>query len=298
LVPAALGTDTGGSVRNPAAMCGIVGLKTSVGLIGRGGLLPLATSFDSVGPMTRSVEDAAILLAALQGRDADDPATFGITPADPLRHLGDGVAGLRLQIPAERDLVAVEDEVLRLFKATVDELATLGAAITQKPMPCQPEEYMAMTGDLMAAESWHHLHRYVEPEDSVVHPVIRNRILHGRTIDGTRYQELVAMRRNAQIDFHRYLADADAFLTPTAPILPRPLAEIDEAKTPLGTFTRMVNLMDMAALSVPVGLVGHLPVALQIVVRRFQDPLALRIGRALELHRGGLFVPPGGYAEP
>lgn len=298
LVPAALGTDTGGSVRNPAAMCGIVGLKTSVGLIGRGGLLPLAASFDSVGPMTRSVEDAAILLAALQGQDADDPATFGIMPADPLRHLGDGVAGLRLRIPAARDLTAVEDDVLRLFKATIDELATLGAEITQKPMPRRPEEYMAVTGDLMAAESWHYLHRYVAPEDSVVHPIIRNRILHGKTIDGAHYQELVAMRRCAQIDFHRYLADADAFLTPTAPILPRPLAEIDEGKTPLGTFTRMVNLMDMAALSVPAGLVDRLPVALQIVVRRFQDPLALRIGRALELRRGGLFVPPAGYAEP
>ena len=83
--------------------------------------------------------------------------------------------------------------------------------------------------------------------------------------------------------------------TETAP----PLAGLDESKTTLGTFSRMVNLMDMAALSVPAGLVEGLPTGLQIVVRRFQDPLALRIGRALEVRRGGsLFTPPQGFAEP
>ena len=157
---------------------------------------------------------------------------------------------------------------------------------------------MAITGDLMAAECWHHLRGYVEGEDSIVHPIIRARILHGRTIDAARYQELLALRRTAQIEFYRYLAGADAFLTPTAPILAPPLTEIDEGKTPLGTFTRLVNLMDMAALSVPVGFVSHLPAALQIIVSRFQDALALRIGHALEIKRGGLFQPPPGYVEP
>jgi len=298
LVPAALGTDTGGSVRNPAAMCGIIGLKTSVGLIGRGGLLPLALSFDSVGPMTRSVADAAMLFAALQGSDADDPATFGVPLADPLRQLDAGVKGLRLRIPGTRDLTAVAPEVLRLFKASVDELAALGAEITEQPMPRRPEDYMTLTGDLMAAECWHRLRSYVEVADSVVHPVIRARIMHGKTIDGARYQELLETRRSTQIEFHHYLADADAFLTPTAPIVAPPLTEIDETKTPLGTFTRFVNLMDMAALSVPVGLIGGLPAALQISVPRFQDSRALRIGRALEMHRGGLFQPPPGYAVP
>jgi aspartyl-tRNA(Asn)/glutamyl-tRNA(Gln) amidotransferase subunit A len=298
LVPVALGTDTGGSVRNPAAMCGVVGLKTSVGLVGRGGLLPLATSFDSIGLLARSVEDAALLLSVLRGVDPDDPATFGITAPDPLRNLGDGVAGLHLRVPGERDLEAVEGGVLRLFRAALQQLSALGAEIEEKAMPRRPEEYMATTGDLMAAEAWQNLRDYVEPEASVVHPVIRARILKGRTIDAARFQELLAMRRTAQIEFHRYLEGADALLTPTAPIFAPPLAEIDETKTPLGTFTRMVNLMDMAALSVPVGLVGSLPAALQIVVRRFDDALALRIGRALEVERGGLFEPPAGYEEP
>jgi aspartyl-tRNA(Asn)/glutamyl-tRNA(Gln) amidotransferase subunit A len=94
LVPVALGTDTGGSVHSPSALCGIVGMKTSLGLVGRGGVQPLALVFDTVGPMTRSVEDAALIQAALQGEDADDPSTFGVPRADPLADLDKGVAGL------------------------------------------------------------------------------------------------------------------------------------------------------------------------------------------------------------
>ncbi|RWA79120.1 MAG: amidase [Mesorhizobium sp.] len=298
LVPVALGTDTGGSVRNPASMCGVVGLKTSVGLVGRGGLLPLAASFDSVGPLVRSVEDAALLLSLLQGPDPSDPATFGVSAPDPLQTLEHGIKGLRLRIPSERDLGSVQDGVLTIFRATVRQLAGLGAEIEEKAMPRSPEEYMATTGDLMAAEAWHHLREYVESETSVVHPVIRARILRGREIDGARYQELLGLGRDLQAEFLRYLEGAHALLTPTAPILAPPLAEIDEAKTPLGTFTRLVNLMDMAALSVPAGLVAGLPAALQIVVRHFDDAVALRIGRALEVARGGLFEPPQGYGQP
>ncbi len=298
LVPAALGTDTGGSVRNPAGMCGVVGLKTTVGRVGRGGLLALATSFDSVGPLVRSVEDAALLFEALSGRDPDDPATFGVPPVR-LETLEQGVAGLTLRIPSAADLASVQPAVLERFRAALADLEALGAVIEERPMPSAPEAYMALTGELMAAEAWHNLGRYVEPADSVVHPDIRARVLRGREVDAARYQQLVEERRAAQIAFARYLDGAVAFLTPTSPILPPPLAEIDETKTPLGTFTRFVNLMDAAALSVPVGLAeGGLPASLQIVVPRFEEATALRIGRALEHKRGGLFQPPAGYDTP
>lgn len=294
-VPAALGTDTGGSVRNPSSMCGTVGLKTSHGLIGRGGLLPLATSLDTVGPLVRSVEDAALLLAVLQGRDPDDPATFGVKPADPLAGLDDGVSGLRLLVPSPRDLQSVEPAVLRDFRNAVADLEALGAAIDEKAMPRPPEAYMAHAGAIMAAEAWHNLRHHVDDPESVVDPVIRGRVSKGRDIDVTAYLDLMEKRRAVQSEFDQYLDGADALLTPTAPITAPPIEGIDEDITPLGTFTRFVNLMDIAALSVPVGLVDDLPTALQIVVRRFDDPLALRIGRALERHRGGLFMPPAGF---
>lgn len=297
LVPAALGTDTGGSVRNPAAMCGTVGLKTSVGLLGRGGLLPLATSFDSIGPLVRSVEDAAMLLAVMQGHDPDDPATFGIRGSNPLHGLDDGVAGLRLRVPSSEDLASVDAGVLKRFRAALDDLRALGAVVDEKSMPRAPETYMAHTGRMMAAEAWHNLSRHIEAPGSVVHPVIRERVSRGREIDVGAYLDLVAERRLMQAEFDRYLAGADALLTPTAPVTAPPIEGIDERITPLGTFTRLVNLMDMAALSVPAGPVEGLPAALQIVVRRFDEARVLGIGRALERHRGGLFDLPAGYED-
>lgn len=294
LVPAALGTDTGGSVRNPAAMCGVIGLKTSHGLVGRSGLLPLAASLDTIGPLARSVEDAALLLAILAGRDAGDPATFGASAPDPLAMLEKGVAGMHLRTPSPRDLESVQPAVLECFRAAVSELHSLGAEIEEKEMPRPPEGYKAIAGDIMAAEAWHHLGRYVEDDASVVHQVIRNRVLRGRGLADS-YLQLMADRRAAQIEFDSYLAGADAFLTPTSPIVAPPLTEVDEAQMPLGTFTRFVNMLDMAALSVPVGLIDGLPAALQIMVRRFEDATALRIGRALEMKRGTLFEPPPGF---
>jgi aspartyl-tRNA(Asn)/glutamyl-tRNA(Gln) amidotransferase subunit A len=299
LVPMALGTDTTGSIRNPSGMCGVVGLKTTAGLVGRGGLLPLATTFDSIGPLARSVEDAALVLAAIEGEDAADPATYGLALTRALEGLDRGVAGLRFRIPDATDLSSVMPGVLERFRATIADLEALGASIEERPMPEPPETYMVHAGDILAAEAWHHLGRHIEKPDSVVDPAIRARVVKGKEIDGARYQELIAMRRARQIEFMRYMEGADAFLTPTSPITAPALANLDESKTTLGTFSRMVNLMDMAALSVPVGLVEGLPSGLQIVVRRFQDPLALRIGRALEVRRGGsLFEAPEGFSQP
>jgi aspartyl-tRNA(Asn)/glutamyl-tRNA(Gln) amidotransferase subunit A len=202
------------------------------------------------------------------------------------------------RVPAEIDLAMVTPRVLDRFRAALADLEALGATIDPMPMPRPPQAYVTHAGDIMGAEAWHHLGRYVDTPESVVAPAIRARILNGSQIDTAKYQELIARRREAQVEFHRYLEGADAFLTPTAPITAPPLAAIDETQTPLGTFTRMVNLLDMAALSVPIGLVDGLPTGLQIVVRRFQDPLALRIGRALEIKRGGLFEPPAGFEKP
>jgi aspartyl-tRNA(Asn)/glutamyl-tRNA(Gln) amidotransferase subunit A len=299
LVPMALGTDTTGSIRNPAGMCGVVGLKTTAGLVGRAGLLPLASTFDSIGPLARSVEDAALVLAAIEGEDAGDPATYSVAPTRPLEGLDQGVAGMRFRVPGPADLASVTPGVLERFRVALADFEALGAVIEEQPMPEPPEAYMVHAGDILAAEAWHHLRRHVEKADSVVDPAIRARVVKGKEIDGARYQELVETRRARQVEFARYMEGADAFLTPTAPIVAPPLADLDETKTTLGTFSRMVNLMEMAALSVPAGLVDGLPSGLQIVVRRFQDPLALRIGRALEVKRGGsLFEAPAGFQEP
>jgi hypothetical protein len=105
----------------------------------------------------------------------------------------------------------------------------------------------------------------------------------------------VEQRRLMQTEFHRYFAGADAVLLPSSPITAKPIDGAHDADAPFGLFARLVNLMDLASLSIPMGDAEGLPTAVQIVVRRYADPLALRIGRALEVQRGGLFVPPPGY---
>jgi len=129
LLPAALGTDTGGSVRIPAALCGCVGLKTSVGRVARTGVAPLSQLLDSVGPLAEDVTTAARLFSVMQGPDAGDKTTIGIEPVDPMPELDRGVRGLRIGRIAERDLPQLSEEVKADFAAAVTRLEALGAKI-------------------------------------------------------------------------------------------------------------------------------------------------------------------------
>src|SRR6266851_5184537 len=131
LAPCAIGTDTGGSVRLPAAWCGITGLKTTIGRISVHGVLPLAATLDTPGPMTRSVEDAAILFNLLQGPDPLDKQTLLHAPDDPLPTLRRGVAGLRLAVLAKAERNGIDGEVLAAYDAAVEMLGKLGARIVE-----------------------------------------------------------------------------------------------------------------------------------------------------------------------
>lgn len=295
LVPVALGTDTGGSVRTPSALCGVIGMKTSLGLVGRGGVQPLALVFDTVGPMTRSVEDTALILAALQGEDSDDPATFSVSRVDPLAGLDKGVAGLTLRHPTMQDLKAAEPGILERFRETLADLEAMGAVIEEKPLPRSLEIYASLAANFNTAEAWSRYGHLVEKENSLVDPEIAKRMSRGRTMNIADYLSYVEQRRLMQMEFHRYFAGAAAVLLPASPITAKPIEGAHDANAPFGLFTRLANLMDLAALSIPMGDVEGLPTGIQIVVRRYDDSHALRIGRALEVKRSGLFVPPIGY---
>src|SRR3954471_18619097 len=135
LVPMALGTDTGGSVRVPAALCGIVGLKTTVGRVSRAGVYPLSGTLDSVGPITRSVEDAALVYQVLQGMDAGDASTTGIVPHDALHGLKDGVKGLRIAFGETVFFDDVEREIERAVREAGQVFRALGASPTSVKLP-------------------------------------------------------------------------------------------------------------------------------------------------------------------
>src|SRR5712692_10156793 len=151
LTPWAIGTDTGGSVRLPASWCGLAGLKTTIGRVSTYGILPLAPSLDTPGPLASSVEDAALLYSIMQGPDALDPHTRGIPPSDPMPMLRRGVRGLRLgRMPAaERD--GVDGEVLAAYDSSIETLAQLGAEIVTPELPCRFGDYTLLTGRIIGA---------------------------------------------------------------------------------------------------------------------------------------------------
>jgi aspartyl-tRNA(Asn)/glutamyl-tRNA(Gln) amidotransferase subunit A len=295
LVAAALGTDTGGSIRTPAAWCGIVGLKTSVGLVGRGGVVPLCPTHDSVGPMTRSVRDAAIMLEAMAGDDRRDVATRFAPRVQPLDGIEDEIKGLRIGILPERDLDGVEPDIRQLHDRAIADYRALGAQFSEITLPLSIQEYLGSGGDIMSVESYALLGGYVDRPGTPVDPVIAGRIKRGDALTGPQYYQLLETRRQAQIAFADVAQDFDAFVMPGSHRTPVPLADVDEARPP-NHFGRLVNYLDLASLSVPIGLTGGgLPAGLQIAVRKYDDALALRIGRALERERGGLFTPPPGF---
>ncbi len=292
LAGAALGTDTGGSVRTPASWCGLVGLKTSLGLIGRGGVVPLCPTHDTVGPLTRSVRDAALLLDVLSGPDPLDPATEAAPRLKAMAGIEQGIEGLRLAVLGEPDLTGVDPAIRGLFERALADLGALGAEIREFRLPQSPDSYLGAGGDIMSRESFENLGRYVMPADSPVDPVIRARILRGREISAEAYRELLAVRRKAQAAFLARFKGMDALIVPGCHQAAIPLSEVDEAAPP-NLFGRFVNFLDLAGLALPIGVTSAgLPAGMQVVVRRYDDALALRIGRAFEKARGGLVERP------
>src|SRR5215468_20671 len=142
MAPVAIGTDTGGSVRIPAAWCGIVGLKVTAGRISTYGVLPLSSTLDTPGPLARSVEDAALIYRALSGPDPRDPQTLAWTPVDPLPTLHRGVAGLRLAVMPDAERAGVDADVLAAYDAAVDTLAKLGGEIVRPALPNRFTDYI------------------------------------------------------------------------------------------------------------------------------------------------------------
>lgn len=293
LAPTALGTDTGGSVRTPATWCGLIGLKTSYGLVGRGGVVPLCPTHDSIGFFSRSIRDAAMMLNALTGPDPRDEATRSAPEIDALAGIDDGISGFRIGRLPEADLVGVDPEIRMLHDKALDEFAKLGVQVVDVKLPLSISEYLQSGGEIMSYESYQELGRYVEAEDSLVDPVIRARIMAGRDIPEARYREVLQTRIAAQKAYAAHTDGFDAVVMPGCHQVAPRLTDVDEDAPP-NLFGRVVNFLDLAALSLPVGQTkAGLPSGIQIMVRKFDDAKALRIGAALETARGGLVqVPP------
>ena len=282
LAPVAIGTDTGGSVRLPAAWCGIVGLKTTLGRISTHGVLPLAFTLDTPGPMARSVEDAALIFRVLNGPDPNDPPTLAWAPLDPLPELHRGVAGLRLAILPDEERLGVDADVLAAYDAAVKTLASLGAEIVRVALPNRFSDYAAGVGRIIGAEGYRFVGHLVGDMSLPVDPHVRPRIQVGRAMSARDYLMALADRETHRRAFVGALTSVDALLTPTAQTAAIPIAKVDQSGT-AAFFTRAGNYLGMCGIAVPNGFTtDRLPTSLQILCHAGREDMALRIGWAYE----------------
>jgi aspartyl-tRNA(Asn)/glutamyl-tRNA(Gln) amidotransferase subunit A len=287
LAPAAIGSDTGGSVRIPAALNGIAGLKTSGGLISTEGAFPLSRTLDTIGPMTRSANDAALLCAAMLGRESDAAQPFAIcaTPGKA------SLARMRITVlPPDQYPMAVDHDVTSAIDEAQRVLRALGAEVVERRFPIAFDDLMRRNGQLIAAEAYAVHRAYIEDETLPVGAGVRRRVLGGKTIGAADYIDALSDRRAARAQWIDWMRDCDALLTPTVPIAACPVEAVDEGVTPLASFTRAGNYLDACALSLPAGFSAiGLPVGVQLMGRPRTDATLLRLGvafqQATEWHR-------------
>jgi aspartyl-tRNA(Asn)/glutamyl-tRNA(Gln) amidotransferase subunit A len=283
LACAAIGTDTGGSVRIPASMCGLVGLKTTVGLVSRDGLMPLSATLDTVGPMTHTVTDAALMLDAIAGPDPLDPASRHAPVRSVLPGMRDGADGMRVWAMPDEEREGVDDAVLAAYDRALETLKSLGLRIVHRRLPLGSVEAMNMAGGIMSAEGYANLRAIGERDDLVVDPYVRRRVLSGRGIGAAEYIDLLKAREQAKAAMMAAMDGADFLLLPTTPLPAIPVADVDQTTSTLARLNRMGNLMDMCSIAVPSGFTpAGLPLSVQFVGRGWDEPVILRAAYAYE----------------
>ncbi len=281
---AAIGTDTAGSIRLPASICGITGLKPTYGLVSALGVVPLCWSYDHVGPMTRTALDSALILDATAGYDPEDPASanFDFSPAAPaIERLP---SGLRLATPSnifEEDLDPAVDRVYREALAALSKI--LGSVPKKVEIPVETSQAVRV------AEPYAYHEHLLEKNAGLYQPATLQRIRAGEGISATKYLEV---RRELELLRRRSLSifdQIDVIATPTVPCLPLRIddllaspAELRPHELRMLRNTRHFNTLGWPAISVPCGLADDLPVGLQLAAAPGKDALLLQIAHAFE----------------
>ena len=289
----AVGTDTGGSVRIPAAACGLTGLKVTEGRLPLDGIVPLSHTLDTPGPMARSVADAIIMFEALDGRhpgatDADLEATTGL--------FGDaaaGINGLTLGALTGAEREAVDPDILEIYDAALERLKKLGATIIPFELPVPIEDMKHDTGVLISADGYFHHGEMYEKASNRVDTDVKPRILLGAEISSKRYNQALQRRQMHKQQTLRAMQNKiAAIVTPTLATAPIAIADIDQTQTP-AVLTRAVNYLGFCAMAQPMGLTSSgLPASLQTIAPGNAEAMAIRIAAAFEHDLGPLGLPP------
>jgi len=291
LAPMALGSDTGGSVRIPAALCGVTGLKTTVGQVSRAGVFPLSWTLDSVGPLARTVEDAALVYECIQGPDPDDATTAGRPRERVLENLAAGVRGLRLAFGESAFWEEVDPEVARAVREAGEVLRELGAEVRSVEFAeAEAARQLNARGLVIAAEAWTLNRRLLEEHFDVLDPVVARRMVKGRETSTDEYLHISLEMSRLRSRAIRALQGLDALLAPATAIPAAPLAELDasfEAYTRHNLLylrnTAIGNILNLCGLSVPCGFTAEgLPIGLMIYGKPFDETRALAVGHAFQ----------------
>ena len=292
LCAGSLGTDTGGSIRIPAAFCGIVGLKATHGRISLFGVTPLSWSLDHVGPMTRTVKDTALMLQALAGHDPRDLGSSEAPVSDYTARLTEEIKGLRLGVPARFFPDYTDPEVKQAFDSAVKVLAGLGARVEEVTLPALDDAWpiaqVIMNGE---ANVWHEPYLQTQAEDYA--PQVRKFLERGKPTLAMDYVKAQRAKARFRQEMLAACASIDALLTPGELIPPPPhdarSVTIDGREVSLMaaliSATCPFNVTGQPALTVPCGFTTTgLPIALQIVGKPFDEATVLQVGHAYEAH--------------
>ncbi|SDT38425.1 amidase [Bradyrhizobium canariense] len=287
---AALGSDTGGSVRMPAHFCGVTGLKTTVGRVSRAGAMPLSQSLDTVGPLARSAEDCALLMGQMAGADPEDPTAVTVPVPDYMAATKGSLKGLRIGVPAAFYVDDLDSEVARVLDESIAVFKREGAEIVRVELPDQRQLSSASQLVLAVEAAAFHKRWLIErPQD--YGPQVLMRLQNGLAIPAITYLEAMRWRGPALSAHNAAVAGVDAVIAPVSPVAAPTIAESDVGGGPgaeaviqrLTRFTRPVNYLGLPSLALPSGFTrSGLPVGMQLIGRSFDEATLLQIGAAFQ----------------
>ena len=291
LVTAAMGSDTGGSIRIPASLCGTVGLKPTFGRIGRSGIIPHSWSLDHAGPLTKTVADAAMILNVLAGSDPSDPSCQDLPVPDYTAGLGQPIDHVRIGVCGNHFFGHNQPDVENAVKAAIDDLAKAGCSIKNFQVPNLKYSLGAIFAIELASSTAYHDSSLQAGRVSQFEPDVRTLVEMGRLVSGPDYLKAEQLRRVLVEDFARVFNDVDVIMTPATPLT----AWLHDAETVeiaggqesvLAASWRLTypyNLVGLPAISIPCGFDRDgLPIGLQIAAKPFDEQTLLRVAYAYE----------------
>ncbi len=280
----AIGTDTGGSIRIPAALCGVVGLKPTYGRMSTRGVVPLSWNLDHVGPLTRTVRDAALMLSVMAGFDSHDPASVDIPRDDYLVHLEESICDLRVALATGDYIESADVEILGMVNQAGQVFKDLGAHLERVDMSWL-EDLALANGKMTQADGAAFHRERLQAHPDLFGADVLQRLQTGAAMTSTEYALARRMQAEGRRRFELFFDKYDILLLPTTPVPATPIEDTGaiEASRQLTRFTSPFNLTGLPALSIPSGFTqSGLPVGLQIVSKHWGEATVLRAGYAYE----------------